>query len=89
MNKPREEEKESCGEITIGFNNLSTHEDIVQQVVDKLWLSDFASKEEIIEHLKMADILYKNNAVNTKKHKRGGFMREEEKETTNFSSTNN
>lgn len=80
MNKPREEEKESCGEITIGFNNLSTHEDIVQQVVDKLWLSDFASKEEIIEHLKMADILYKNNAVNTKKHKRGGFMREEEKE---------
>jgi hypothetical protein len=60
----------SCGGIMIGFNNLTTHEDIIQQVVDKLWLADFASKEEIIEHLKMADILYKNSAEDAKKHKR-------------------
>ena len=44
-------------EITIGFNEKSSHQDVIQQFVDKLWLADFASKEEIIEHLKIADIL--------------------------------
>lgn len=58
-------------QITIGFNEQSTHEDIIQQVVDKLWLADFAPKKEIIEHLKLADILYKNNKVFSKKHQRG------------------
>lgn len=70
---PKEEQvkKLKKTKIEIGFNEQSTHEDIVQQVVDKLWLADFASKEEIIEHLKIADILYKNNGFHAEKHKRG------------------
>jgi len=61
-------EQSKGGEITIGFNDQTAHSDIIQQVVDKLWLAGFASKEEIIDNLKMADILYKNSSKKKKRN---------------------
>ena len=54
--------------ITIEFNEQSTHEDVIQQFIDKLWLEGFCSKAEIIENMKIADILYNNRDYHSKKH---------------------
>lgn len=46
-------------EVIIVFNKNTTHQDIIRQFVDKLFRRGFASRKEIIENLKVADILLK------------------------------
>lgn len=44
-------------QITIVFDKTTTHQEVIRQFVDKLFTHDFASREEIVENLKVADIL--------------------------------
>jgi len=44
-------------QITIVFDENSTHQEVIRQFVDKLFTHDFASRKEIVENLKIADIL--------------------------------
>ena len=46
-------------EIKITFNEKSSHTDVISQFIDKLADEGFASREEIIENLKLVDIIYK------------------------------
>lgn len=46
-------------QIMIVFDENTTHQEIIRQFVDKLFTHDFASREEIIDSLKVADILLK------------------------------
>lgn len=53
-----EKEFDPC-DITIHLEEKTTHAEVVKQLVDKVVTTGWCPKEEIIEHLLLADILYK------------------------------
>ena len=48
---------EDIKSISILFDDNTSHANVIGQFVDKLAVHKFASKHEIIENLRMADIL--------------------------------
>lgn len=46
--------------VTIVFDDVTSHAEIVTQFVSKLEKAKFANRKEIIEHLMMADVLTKD-----------------------------